>query len=379
MLAIASKLAILLVIFLAFHLLPFDTQAYSVNFHYPQNEKISLASAYKTWDAQHYLFLSHKGYQINSQSDRFFPVLPMSISAVNALFRNSLTSGLVTANIFSFLGIVYFFLFCRLFLKNEDKAFNTVLLLLAFPTAFFFSLIYSEAVLLFLTGAFFYYLYSRKYFLAAVFALFIPLSRPVGILITVPYLVFWLDYKYKLFGKDYLKLIQNTVFDKRTYYLLSPVLGMLIYFLIMQLTTGNYWNGLAFQSNVVGGWKLSNALDPIYFLVNLFSPGNLAIHGFTNSLIDRTFFILYCLSLIVIYKKLDKTLFFYALMFGMVPVFGSFMSYTRYALMVLPIFVMLGKVFAEKKYAWAFYPVLFLFLMLQTLFLIMHALNYWVA
>jgi hypothetical protein len=374
------KVTVLVLIFLAFNLLPFNSSAHSLNFLYPKDEKVSLASAYKTWDAQHYLFLSQKGYKVGSESDRFFPVLPFSIDVVNKLINNPLVAGLVVSNIFSFLGILYFFLFCRLLLKDEKQAFKSVLLLVVFPTAFFTSLIYSESVLVFLTSAFFYYLYSKKYFWAAIFVFFIPLARPVGVLIIFPYLVFWLNFKYKEIGRNYLNLIKAIFLDKKSYYLLSPALGVCLYFLIMQLQTGNYWEGMFYlQNSVIGGWKLSNSLDPIYFLVNLFSPGSFAIHGMTNSIIDRVFFVLYCISLVIIYKRLDKTMFVYALMVGMVPLFGNFMSYTRYMLMVLPMFIVLGKIFAEKKYDLFFYPTLFFMLMLQTLFIIMHALNYWVA
>jgi hypothetical protein len=242
------------------------------------------------------------------------------------------------------------------------------------------SLIYSESALLFLTSAFFYYLYSKKYFLAAIFVFFIPLTRPVGILIVVPYFVYWTINVWQLSKANIKKFLLKLIGMKETYYLLSPILGVLLYFLIMQFQTGNYWEGIrALQSSVVGNWKLSNSLDPIYFLVNLFSPGALAIHGFTNSIIDRVFFVFYCFSLIFIYKRLDKTMFVYALMLGMVPVFGNFMSYTRYVLMVFPIFMVLAKIFDEKKYEFLFYPTLFSMIMFQTLFLIMHALNYWVA
>jgi hypothetical protein len=370
---------VLVLIFLAFNLLPFNSKTYFGNFHYPTGEKISLASAYKTWDAQHYLFLSQQGYKPNSESNRFFPLLPAGIALVNIIARNSVLSGLIVANVFSFLGIFYFFLFCRLFLKNEEQAFKSVLLLLAFPTAFFLSLIYSESILLFLTSAFFYYLYSKKYFFASIFVFFIPLARPVGILIALLYGVYWLNEIWQRSKNDWLAFLIKFLKTKQTYYLLSPFLGFVLYAVLMQITTGSFMEGFKEQGLVVSGWNITNIFDPIYFLVALFAPGSFAIHGFTNSIIDRIFFISYCISLVFIYKRLDKTMFIYALMFGMTPLLGSFMSYTRYVLMVFPIFMVLAKIFAEKKYSLLFYPTLFFMLMLQTLFIIMHALNYWVA
>jgi hypothetical protein len=373
------KIAVLVLIFLAFNLLPFNSKTYFANFSYPTGEKISLGSAFKTWDAQHYLFLSQQGYKPNIESDRFFPLLPAGIALVNILVRNPVLSGLIVANVFSFLGIFYFFLFCRLFLKNEEQAFKSILFLLAFPTAFFLSLIYSESILLFLTSAFFYYLYSKKYFLASLFVFFIPIARPVGILIALPYGIYWLNEIWQRSKNNWLAFLVKFFKTKATYYLLSPILGFAVYAIFMQLVTGSFMEGFRQQGLVVSGWSITNVFDPIYFLVNLFSPGSFAIHGFTNSIIDRIFFISYCISLILIYKRLDKTMFVYALVFGMTPLFGSFMSYTRYVLMVLPIFIVTAKILTEKKYDLFFYPILFFMIMLQTLFIIMHALNYWVA
>src|ERR1035437_5578958 len=95
LLVIFLKVTVILLIFFAFNLLPFNSNVYSQNFSYPKGEKISLASAYKTWDAQHYLFLSQQGYKPNNQSDRFFPVLPFSIAVINKLINNPEVAGLI--------------------------------------------------------------------------------------------------------------------------------------------------------------------------------------------------------------------------------------------------------------------------------------------
>jgi hypothetical protein len=380
LLGAVGKISIFIIIFLAYSLLPFNKISHDINLHFPKNERITMSTAYKTWDAQHYLLLSEKGYIRNFESDRFFPLFPGVIYLINLVFRHSILSGLLMSNIFSLLGLWYFFLFSKLLLKTGRASFKSILFLLCFPSAFFLSLIYSESLLFFLTSAFLFYLYSRKYLLAAFFVFFIPLARPTGILIIFPYLIHWLIIKYKTSPKNHLDFAKNFLLDRKSYYLLSPIGGLILYFLIFQIATGNYLEGLrALQGTVAVNWNLRNALDPFYFLVNLFYPDNISLHGFSGSIVDRVFFIFYCFSLVLIYRKLDKTMFVYALCFGMVPVFGSFMSYTRYVLMVFPMFIVFAKIFEEKKYDYLFYPFLFFMIMLQGLFLIMHALNYWVA
>src|SRR5581483_5936792 len=68
----AGKVAVLLVIFLAYNLLPFFTAEFQVNFVDPNHPDVSLATAFSTWDAQHYLYLSESGYHAGQMSDAFF-------------------------------------------------------------------------------------------------------------------------------------------------------------------------------------------------------------------------------------------------------------------------------------------------------------------
>ena len=377
-----SKITVFIIIFLAYNFFPFNKTFHDVNFLNEKNEKISLQSAFSTWDTQHYLFLSEKGYIRGNVSNAFFPLFPISISILNNFLSNSFLSGIIVTNIFSAAGLIYFYLFCREYFKDKKLAFRSFILLLSFPTAFFFSLIYSESLFLFLASALFYYLYTKKYFLASIFALFIPISRPVGILISLPYLTYWVYLNVSIASQSFKKILSQIVekllLNKRTYLILSPFLGFAAYFLFMQVSTGSYLEILNVIKYYRAEWNVSNIFNPILFFVNLFFPDSPALHGFTNSIIDRVFFIFYLLLLYLIYKRLDKTMFVYALFFGMTPLLGSFMSYARYLLVVFPIFMIMAKIFSLNKYTLLFYPTVLLFV-IQIIFLIMHSLNYWVA
>jgi len=377
---LSVKFFIVLTIILAYFFIPFNKVSYESNFKTFANEPISLSSAFKTWDAQHYIFLSKNGYQKNNQSDRFYPLLPLAIKIINVPLGNSVLSGLIASFIFSLFGLFYYYLFCKEYFKNKRIAFGSLIILLSFPTAFYLSLIYSESVCFFLTAGFFYYLYKHKFVSAAIFAFFLPLSRSVGIVIIFPFIVFWLIHIKNVSKHTVREYVKHVFLNKNSYLVLSPLLGLLAYFIIMYVQTGNPFEGLyMLQNSVVGNWKLINAINPSYFFVNLFFPDNIQIHGFTNSVIDRMFFIGYCISLYFIYKKFDKTLFVYALFTGMVPVFGNFMSYTRYVLLVFPIFMLLAQILKQKKYKILFYPVVLFLFIFQIVFLVMHVLSYWVA
>lgn len=362
---LSSKVAIFFIIYVSFSLLPFSSGTFFRNFVYQRDEKVTLVSAYQTWDAQHYLFLADVGYKRGNFSNSFYPLFPAVIALGTFFTRDFFISGIILANIFSFIAFYYFYLFVKSFAHSEKIAFTALLFLLFFPTSFYFSLIYSESLFFLLSICFFYYLYNHKFLLAAIFSLLLPLTRPLGIVIIIPFLVYYMF--------NYVKLS----FAKMIFFLVFPFIGIGIYFFYLFLKTGSALEGFIVQQYSIAQWSFFNIFFPNKLLFNLFFvPWQ--THGFLNSGIDRVFFLLFLLFLPYIYKKTDKVLFAYALCLGLTPILGSFMSYIRYIVVIFPVFIVLAMLI-EQKYAYMKYAVLYIFLSLQTLFLILHSLNFWVA
>lgn len=376
---ILIKIFIFIIIIVGFYTLSFNSANFLINFRYPQKDPVTLQTAFKTWDAQHYLYLSEQGYKPNQESNRFYPLYPLLIRLLSPIFPDSLSAGLFLSNLFSLLGIVYFYLFVKDYFKNKNRtAFSSVILLLIFPTGFYFSLVYSESLCFFLTILFFYFLYKNRFIYASLIALLLPLSRPVGVFIIFPYVFYTIHYLYSLSPKStWQQQFKKILVDYRFFLLLSPILGLLIYFYIMYLYTSSITSGFA-SAKQIAGWQITNILHPGIFFKNLFSPLP-AQHVFINSTIDRGYFLLFAVSLYFIYKKLDKTLFIYALSFGTVPLFGSFMSYSRYLLLVFPLFMILADFINSRRYRIYVYVILSLIILLQIIFILAHSLNYWVS
>ncbi len=368
------KIFIVSIIVSAFFLLPFSMMNRTSNFVDHEYQSFSLQSAFMSWDAQHYLFLSDHGYRPGQESNRFYPLFPGVIRISSLFFHNSFWGGLVVSNLLSLCGIVLFYFFVKR-LCTPEIAWKSTFLLLAFPTSFYLSLIYSESLFLFLVMCFFYFLYRKQFFFAGIFSFFLPVTRPVGIFILFPFLVFYAQYVRTVYTAKRSN-IKGVMIQGLN--LLWPIAGLGFLLLLMYSKTGNFFETFILDKTVVGRWDVFTIFRPDIFFQNLFSF-SLVLHGFTNSLLDRLFFVGFLTSLFIIYKKLDKTLFVYALFMGSVPLFGNFMSYTRYMLMAFPFFIILGIVFTSKKYHFFFIPFLFFLVMLQTLFLILHSLNYWVA
>jgi hypothetical protein len=58
---------------------------------------------------------------------------------------------------------------------------------------------------------------------------------------------------------------------------------------------------------------------------------------------------------------------------------GTFMSYSRYLLLPFPIFIVAAMLLRRPHWTYVRAALLYFMVMLQSLFLVMHALNYWVA
>lgn len=374
------KTVIFLIMFFSASLLPYSREMYERNFIYPSGEKHSLRSAFKSWDAQHYLYLSQNGYHQGQVSNAFYPLFPLLISGVTFIVKDSFWAGMFVANIAS-VGAVYFL---YRFIKanyNDEIAQKSLLLLLTFPTAFYLSLIYTEALFLFLIAGFFYFLSNRRYLLSGLLSLFLPLTRSVGLVMLLPMLSYFVfDKKKKTLAIQLPSFNEKVVLHVNLsyLYLIFPILGVGLYFLFMKYTTGDYFSGMIASKQFVGGFALENLLAPSTF-INSFFSSHLSLHGFTDSIIDRAFFVFFLFCVILIYKKLDKTLLLYSLSLGLVPLLGSFGSYTRYLLPIFPMYIALALIFANKRFSFLYLPFAFFSFSLQIFFVVLYSLNYWVS
>ena len=362
---LTSKICIFLIIYLSANLLPFSKYFHDSNFLYPPDDGINISSTFKTWDAQHYLFLAEKGYAPRQESNRFFPLFPMLIAAAKPIFlNNTLIAALFLSNLFFFIALYYFYMFTKRTFDPET-AFIASLFLMAFPTAFYTSLVYTESLFLMLTMIFFYYLYEKKLTPALLAAFLLPLARPQGILILLPYMAYMLYEN----GAFVLK------FSKEYLIGLAFIAGLLAYLMFMQHTTGSAFSGIAAANDNIMHASIMNVIDPVGWFMRNFINVKYYIHDFPCSIIDRLFFLAYVLLIYPAYKRMDKTMFTYMLILGLVPALsGNLMSYTRYVFEVFPMFIVLALIFKEKHY-----HVTVPLIALQTLFLIMHCLNFWMS
>jgi hypothetical protein len=315
---------------------------------------------FASWDAEHYLYIAAHGYEAGAGRCAFYPLFPMMIRYFSIVtFGSQLVAGMILSNLFSLAGwFVFFTLVCRRF--GESTAKLAVILLVTFPGALFFQFIYTESLFFLLLMLLLLGLQENWFWLALVAAFLLPLTRAVGLFCVFPLLWHvmthstWASWKEKFsWGKQKSvtgeqapttpgrapAVSTNPLRHGTGWLLLAPLCGWAIYLLLMKHWTGNAFEGFAAQKQF-GLQSIGNLFKFSHFLSTLISPAN--FHEVGGSSLDRCSFMLLMYVLPIIWR-LDKSWFLWSLLLGIVPAMtGMFVSYTRFASVVFPLFIALA-------------------------------------
>lgn len=147
-----------------------------------------LLSVWGRWDAVHYIDIATRGYLGTDMA--FFPLYPLLIKLVGAFAGNHLVAGLLISNASFFFGLLFLY---RLIEREYDRsvARRAIFYVSIFPTAVFFSAVYTESLFFMLTVASFYYMRAGRWWIAGAIGFLAALSRVEGVLLIVPFLMEW--------------------------------------------------------------------------------------------------------------------------------------------------------------------------------------------
>jgi len=199
----------------------------------------SMLNPWAQWDGEAYLTIAEKGYVTLSDGRtlyNFLPAYPLIIRLTGFIVQDLALAALLLSAAFSLMASYYLFRIAELEF-GEDVAKKTVVLLLFFPTAFFFSAVYSESMFLALVTASFYYARKGDWIKAGVLAAALPFVRILGLL-------FWI-----VLAIEYLLQNRKLVFNKRFVGVSIAVLGVVAFFIYSMLTTDSLF-GYANQQNL---------------------------------------------------------------------------------------------------------------------------------
>lgn len=352
----------------SFTLFPFDEASRKLNFLANPSEAFNFLSVFKTWDAQYYLFLAESGYGKDPASAAFYPLYPMLIRFFRAFFDgHTLITAFFLSNTFFFAGLAFFYRLTES-LYDAAVAFRASVLYLFFPTAFYLHLAYTESLFLMLAFMLFFYLHKDRFWMAALPAFLLPLSKPQGILLIAPLAVF---FHVRLFGTKDL--------DRSSFKPLIPIaalfLGFAAYFAFMERETGSFFSGFDAQKYFIASNSTGNLLDIWGWAVRNFIQIRLTLFDPGTSVFDRIFFFVFLVLAVMGRKMLKPDLLAYILVMGLVPALsGTLTSFPRFTLLIFPIFIVLAQKTGQNYKRWACGMMFF-----QVFWLLKHCLNYWVA
>lgn len=322
------------------------------------------------FDGRNYLEIVNNGYtSIGKKLDLrvFFPLYPLIIRILSInLLINPILIGLAVS-FTSFIASLY--ILNKLLIQDkiiEENRHRVFLILLLFPTSYYFLAYYSESTYLLISILMFYFLNKKNFILASFFTSLATAIRLVGLALLFPLL--W----------EAIQTYKKT--KKFPLSILFAPLGFIIYGLYTQFTTGNgflivekhkEWNRVM---GIFGPW---NALKDS--LLNVISGSDISRN---NPIIHSIEILEFCTAIFIViiliksFRKIRFTYWLYMFFSSLFIFFSGFLgSDSRFIIVMFPVFIYLVKVLSKKYFYIICLCFLILLIYLSSLFLR----GYWVA
>jgi len=300
-----------------------------------------LLNVWGRWDAVHYIDIATIGYHGTDMA--FFPLYPLLIAMLGALIGNHLVAGLIVSNVAFFFGLLYLY---KLLEHEFDRgvARRAIFYVSIFPTALYFSAVYTESLFFMLTVASFYYMRERRWWLAGVIGFFAAMTRVEGVLLTVPFAIEWTGAHWALVRELYYAKAQ-AVWQAALQ--LVPILfiplGLAVYMGYLWVLNGDP----LYFSHVQINWNRHLAA-PWTAVWNTIHKISVAASGaptlanqqtIANQTLELVFTALMVAVLVAGWKRLKPSYIAYMALSILVPMAtSSLMSMPRFALVLFPMF-----------------------------------------
>jgi Mannosyltransferase (PIG-V) len=336
--------------------------------HYTASQNPLLA-VWGRWDAEHYLGIAKNGY--SGTEPAFFPLYPLLIRIAGVFTGSQLVAGLVISNAAAFLGLLYLYKLIE-HEYNRHVAQRTAFYVSIFPSAIFFSAVYSESLFLFLTVASFYYVRERRWLTAGAFGFFAALSRSEGVLLAAPLFIEWVVAA-REGGREFFRYWFDDVVKPLIGMALVP-LGLAAYMAYLWVLSGD---PLRF-SHVQAHWGRHFAPPWESFITTVSKIAHAhATQTVANESLELAFTLLMLVVLAVGLRRLRLSYVVYMALSILIPLCtSSLMSMPRFALVLFPMFALFGLWGARPTFSNAYVAFS---LPLLGLFTVLFADWYWVA
>lgn len=338
------------------------------------------------FDGVHYLRIAQNSYDAQ-YSQAFFPLYSLLIRLFTDFspFAHKdqmldtriyvdpsyFFTGLILSNAFFLLALILFYKLIRIDFSHK-VAFRSLLLLVAFPTSFYFGSVYTEALFLFLVVGAIYFTRKGNFLVGGVFSALASATRIFGLLL-IPVLLIEAYLKFKKREITETGELAKTVIG----ILLAPF-GTLLYMLFLRLNFDNPLYFLTSQPLFGAERTVGNLIflpQVIYRYLKIFITVPLSSQLFFIAFLEFIFTTAMLVCLLLSYKKMRFSYFIFTLGCLILPTLtGTFSSIPRYSLMgflLLPFIVQ-----ATKRY---YSLLLILFITMGIILLSIFIRGYWVA
>lgn len=303
--------------------------------------KINTPSAlnpWAQWDGEAYLTIAEKGY-VQLADGRslynFLPLYPFAIRLAGFAVQDLALAGFILSGVFALIASYCLYLLTEKEF-NRASAKKAAVLLLFFPTAFFFSAVYTESMFLAFATASFYYARSGKWLYSGALATALPFIRIVG-------LAFWI-----VLVVEY--LMQNNVLQRRKLAnaagLAIAVTGAALFFVYSFYITGTVF-GYANQQNlwtrtvssphtaIVNAFQLILMRGPV---LAAYSIWNLSVLGF------------FAATLYYAFRRMRKSYSVYMVLMMVLPLLSSTLEgFSRFILICFPSFMIAAEFLSRRN------------------------------
>lgn len=338
-----------------------------------QESRNLLLAVWGRWDAVHYIDIARFGYHGTDMA--FFPLYPLLLAGLGSLMGNHLVAGLFVSNVALFFGLLFLY---KLVEHEFDRgvARRAIFYISIFPTAVFFSAVYTESLFFMLTVASFYYMRERRWWLAGGIGLFAAMTRVEGVLLVVPFVIEWATANWGLirdpFDPEKSKAFARACLDLLPLVLIGVGLGLYMGYLWVLNGDPLYFSHVQIHWNRHFAAPWTSVWNSWHKIARATSGQTIA-----NQSIELTFTALMVGVLLGGFRKLKPSYIAYMALSILVPMStSSLMSMQRFALVLFPMFAILA--------LWGRRPsvnnaIVAFFLPLLGLFTVLFADWYWVG
>ncbi len=340
--------------------------------HVQESSNLLLA-VWGRWDAVHYIDVATYGYHGTDMA--FFPLYPLLIAGIGSLIGNHLVAGLIVSNAALFFGLLFLY---KLVEHEFDRgvARRAIFYISIFPTAVFFSAVYTESLFFMLTVASFYYMRERRWWLAGGIGLFAALTRVEGVLLIVPFVIEWVMANRELlrdpFDPERSKALRDALVNLLPLVLVCVGLGLYMGYLWVLNGDPMYFSHVQIHWNRHLAAPWTSVITSFHKIAHAHNGQTVA-----NEAIELVFTALMIGVLMGGWRKLKPSYIAYMALSILIPMStSSLMSMQRFALVLFPMFPILA--------LWGRRPsvnnaIVAFFLPLLGLFTVLFADWYWIG